>query len=210
MDSIMTIFELILDFLAMVGSAVNVLLVILPFVIIIVTGYIVYCYFDELHCRRIAGSRILELDNLPPGKLRHLMLYLLGTLGYEAIVEEEPAENENEKAEQNKMLGAVILVKKDETRFAVLAESRTHGVGQGVFTRLENAMDRYNCEKGIIINNGNFDSFDRDAAGYGDIELWDRERIIRELLALQGIEDPKGRGITFHLGNFFRWVWNGG
>ncbi len=205
----MRIFELILDFLAMVGSAVNVLLAILPFVAILFAGYLVYCYLDDLHCHRIAGSRILELDNLPPGKLRYLMLYLLDTLGYEAIVEEEPAEGENGKAEQKKLLGAFILVKKDETRFAVLAESRKNGVGQGVFTKLENAMDRYNCERGIIINNGKFNSFDRDAAGYGDIELWDRERIIRELLALQGIEDPKGRGIAFHFGNFFRWVWNG-
>ncbi len=212
MESVKAIFGGILEILVMVGSAVQVLLGILPIIFIIVIGYLVYTYREDLHYQRIAGSRILELDNLSPQKLRYLMLYLLGWLGYKEIIENEPVEDEEKKnVDRNKGYeGVDILIEKDGTRFAVLVEKRERGVGQRVFKKLENAMDKYNCEKGIIINNGEFDNPDREAAGYGDIELWGRERIMRELLALQGVEDTQNRGFTFHLRNFFSWVWYGG
>ncbi len=89
MESVKEIFGGILEILVLVGSTVKVLLGILPFVFIIVVGYLVYSYREDLHCRRIAGSRILELDNLPLKKLRYLMLHLLGWLGYEEVIEEE-------------------------------------------------------------------------------------------------------------------------
>ena len=213
MESIMMILEGILEVLVMIGSAVKVLLGILPFALVIIIAYLVYSYYDNLHYRRITASRILELDNLPRGKLRYLMLYLLGWLGYEETFEEEPKHDDKEEAKttlHKRPEGVDMLIEKDGTRFAVLVETRRNGVGQRLFKKLEDAMERYNCEKGIIINNGEFDTFDRDAAGYGDIELWNRERIIRELLALQGIEDTKGRGFNYHARNFFRWVWHGG
>ncbi len=102
-----------------------------------------------------------------------------------------------------------MLVEKDGTRYAVLVEKQERGVGQRFIKKMENAMEKYNCEKGIIVNNGEFDDLDQAAAGYGDIELWDRERIIQELLTLQGIEDTQNRGVTYHLRKFFSWVWYG-
>ncbi len=211
MESVKAIFGGILEILVLVGSTVKVLLGILPFLFIIIVGYLIYSYREDIHCRRIAGSRILELDNLPLQKLRYLMFHLLGWLGYEEVIEEEPLEGEEKKnVDQNKIKEDLdMLVEKDGIRFAVLVEKRGMGVGQRFIKKLENAMEKYNCAKGIIINNGEFDELDQATAGYGDIELWDRERIIKELLTLQGLEDTQNRGFTYHLRNFFSWVWYG-
>lgn len=214
MDIIIMIFEGVLDVLVMVGSAVKVLLGILPFVFIIIIAYLIFSYREDLQYRRITGSRILELDSLPAVKLRFFMLYLLRWLGYEEPAEEEaPENNDQSKNDQQSVRepeGVDILVEKDGIRYAVLIERKENGVGQRAFRKLEHGMERYNCEKGIIINTGYFNNYDQEAAGYGDIELWDRQVLIKELLNLQGIEDNKGRGFNYYFQNFFRWVWHGG
>lgn len=206
------IIEGILEVLVMVGSAVKVLLNILPFIFLLIIIYLIFSYREDLHYRRINGSRILELDSLNKKRLCLFMAYLMRWLGYEEVprpVTEEDAEEEPLywKKDQETV---DIVVDKEENRYAVLVEKRENGVGQQVFRKLEYAMEKYGCNKGIIINTGFFNSIDEEAASYGDIELWDREKLIRELLNLQGIEDTQGRDFNYHFKNFFRWVWHGG
>ena len=206
------IFSRLLEVLVLVGSAVKVLLKALPVIGLIIFVYLIHAYRDEMHSRRISNSRIRALDNLSLLKLRFFMKFFLTWMGYEEIVSEKEKETGEVKSqrEKNYQDDVDILVVKEGIRYAVLVEKKQNGVGNAVFKKLEDAMEKYNCEKGIIINNGMFSKRDQQEAGYGDIELWDRNKLIQDLLYLQGVEDTHGLSIHYYFHNFVRWVWRGG
>ncbi|MEW5922198.1 MAG: restriction endonuclease [Bacillota bacterium] len=208
-----SIFNRLLDAIILLGSVTQVLVKFLPLILVVILAYMIYGYRDDLYYRRIAGSRIAELDKLSLVKMRFFMGFFMQWLGYEVIIkEEEPPEGEErrEYRGKSKREDVDLLVQKEGIRYAVLVEVKENGVGNKVFQKLEEAMAKYNCGKGIIINNGRFNKIDHQEAGYGDIELWDRDKLIRDLLYLQGIEDPKGHGFGFYFHDFLRWVWRGG
>ena len=102
----------------------------------------------------------------------------------------------------------MILVK-DDIRYGVLLERKTHGVGRLAFNKLEKAMGERHCEEGIIINNGLFSKGDLEEGRQRNIRMWDREWLIKELLNLQGLEDTAGKDFKYYFYDFWRWALRG-
>ncbi len=213
MELVISVFEQVMGGMILLGSATQTLVKFLPLIILAVLAYLIFSYRDDLFFRRIAASRIMELDKLSRPKLRLFMRFFMQWLGYEEMVDHGDLLADEEarwKKNKDKRENVDLLMQKEETCYAVLVEAKENGVGRAAFQKLESAMEKYNCTKGIIINIGYFNKFDQQEAAYGDIELWDREKIIKGLLSLQGIEDTRGHGFGFYFQDFWRWVWRGG
>ncbi len=104
---------------------------------------------------------------------------------------------------------ADALVKKDGLKYAVMIDRNESGISPLIFSRLEKAMQSHDCERGIIIKNGYFSFEELEQGRLRSLEMWDRDRLIKELLYLQGKEDPKDQPFFFYIGDFFRWLVRG-
>ncbi len=116
---------------------------------------------------------------------------------------------EDEQQQPPAKLSPDALVKKDGKKYAVMVEKKESGISPRIFNRLEKAMVDHDCDHGIIINNGSFTDEELEQGKLRSIEMWDRDRIIRELLRLQGKEDTKGQPFLFYVNDFFRWIVRG-
>ncbi len=142
-----------------------------------------------------------------------------------SVQEDEPAAEQaeysrentgemNQVEEQNKQqspakISPDALVKKDGKKCAVMVEKKDSGISPRIFNRLEKAMGDHDCDHGILINNGSFSEEELEQGELRFIEMWDRDRIIKELLRLQGKEDTKGQPFLFYVKDFFRWIVRG-
>jgi len=205
MDTIAIITDYIAAALTVTGSAVKVLLYFLPFIAALFAAVAVLHYRDDLRDRRLSSSRIGELDYMSAGRYKKFVLSFLRLLGY--TVEEMPGENRRGRLVKHPEVDA--LAEKDGSRYAVVARKWDQGMGTHVLVRLERTMQKYGCSKAIIVNNGVFEPVELEEGEKKGIELWDREKLIKELLRLQGREDPGGRELSYYVNDFWKWLWGG-
>lgn len=211
----MELIEVVLDYLSHIliniGMAVEVLARFLPLVAAIFLMITFLTYLDEVKFRRISGSRISEIDSMSPEKYRLFLKTLLSLLGY--TIENQAEEELEGEADEAQLFQSKIsvdaLITKQERRTAVFFVRKSNGVGTPILDRLQQAMSAHNCQAGLIINSGYFTPEEKKEAEARGIHLWNRDRLIRELLRVQGIEDPKGKDAFAFLGNFWRWLVRG-
>lgn len=209
MDTLKMVLGRVTDLLALIGSAVGVLVYIILFALAIFFMIMLFYYLDYLKMKRIRLSRITEIDRLSLPKLKLFIKTLFSLMGYEIVSEEEKKEGKDTKEEEKRKSPVDALVVKDGKKYALIIEKREKGVGKRLLDRLKRAILDHGCQGGIIINNGNFSPEELEEGRLMGLELWDRNRLIRELLTLQGKEDPAGRGFSFYIWDFFRWLVKG-
>jgi|GEM_PF-1829752 len=107
------------------------------------------------------------------------------------------------------VFGDPLILIKDGVRYGVLLEKKEHGVGLLAFNKLEKAIGEYGCQEGLIINNGAFSVEDIEESKARNIELQDREWLIKNLLNIQGVEDTAGKDFAFYFQGFWRWALRG-
>ena len=107
------------------------------------------------------------------------------------------------------VFGDPLILVKEGVRYSVVLEKKEHGVGLLAFNKLEKAIGMYNCQEGIIINCGSFSAEDIGEGKARNIELHDREWLIKTLLNLQGVEDTAGKDFSFYFQGFWRWALRG-
>ncbi len=248
MDLIQRILGRALDGLALVGTAVELLIYVVLIGLGILFFILILNYRDDLKFKRIVYSRINEIDELSLTKLKIFMPTMLSLMGFVPVHEEddqdqsvddqeqtvqepedtkvghetgEPGHQESEKQQDVKTpenelkqqdrvkVSADAFVKNNGEKYAVFVEKKEHGINPRVFIRLEKAMSDHNCNRGMIINNGFFTRDELEQGALRSIEMWDRDRIIKELLHLQGKEDFKDQPIYFYVNDFFKWLVKG-
>ncbi len=235
MDFIQRILGGVLDGLALVGTAVELLL----FIVLIGLGILLFIlilnYRDDLKFKRIVYSRINEIDELSLTRLKIFIPTMLILMGYEPVQEEDEQEQLHQETQEESThnlegqmetevqnpekeikqsapavkISADAFVKNNGEKYAVIVEKKDRGINPRAFIRLEKAMGDHNCDKGLIINNGFFTREEWEQGALRSIEMWDRDRIIKELLHLQGKEDVKDQPVLFYINNFFKWLVSG-
>ena len=109
--------------------------------------------------------------------------------------------------DKNKIkFGEPLVLIKDEIRYGVLPEKKDLGVGTTAFNKLEKVMGENNCQEGIIINNGFYSDVDLEEGLTRNIELHDRDWLIKMLLNVQGFEDTQGKDFSYYFHDFWRWA----
>lgn len=210
----------IIDVLAVIGAAARELLILIPLILAAVFWVLIGNYRDELSFRRLRQSRIGEIDELNYPKYCLFMKAFLTSIGFneEILPAEEEEENEdngkyletNTKKEKKKAdIDEPLVFIKDGIRYGVLLEKKKLGVGPLAFNKLEKVMGERECQEGIIINNGLFSKVDLAEGKARDINLWDREWLIKKLLEMQGFEDTEGKDFNYYFYDFWRWALRG-
>ena len=229
-DIVTSIFNKIVEFLTLVGSVAQELLILLPFVVIIFLTLAILNYREELHFNRISSSRIADIDQLDQKRYYLFMIAFLGWLGYSEDVtipentenntdEDEPAPQKPQqkpipinplKIDRNKIkFGEPLVLMKDGIRYGILPEKKDLGIGTLAFNKLEKVMGENNCQEGIIMNSGYFSEDDLEEGATRNIELRDREWLIKMLLNVQGFEDTRGKDFSYYFHDFWRWAIHG-
>ena len=211
-ETITNIFGYIIKGLVFIGATAKVIVVLIPFFLAVIFWILIGNYREELSLRRLRFSRIEEIDELDSKKYYFLMKALLGWMGFheETPLPEDDEENEEDEdylesiKEEKKKAGIseLLILVKDDIRYGVLLERKTHGVGRLAFNKLEKAMGERHCEEGIIINNGLFSKGDLEEGRQRNIRMWDREWLIKELLNMQGLEDTAGKDFKYYFYDF--------
>lgn len=224
LDLLTNITDHIINFLAVVGAAAKVVVVLIPLILAAVFWILIGNYREELSFRRLRFSRIGEIDDLDQRKYFFLMKALLGYLGFNEEIklpdeDDNDGNNENEndgdflvkkvKKEKSSFWDEPLILLKDGVRYGVLLERKNQAVGRFAFNKLEKAMGERDCQKGIIINNGFFSEFDLEEGRARNIKMWDREWLIKTLLEMQGFEDTAGKDFKYYFYDFWRWALRG-
>jgi len=225
--------------LAWVGNAVQELIVAVPFLAALFMVLAVLFYWDEVRHRRLACSRIVEIDELSTSRYRNFVRLLLTWNGFEdeKIIEKaeeekgadesrpkkEPQEGKNPKEEEGQKKEKLTkkeetppwkddvdaVVSKDGAMYAVIIVKKNGRVGKALFNRLENAVKSHGCQGGIIVSNGFFSEKELREGRTRKIKMWDRKELVENLLQVQGFEGAGRYDFLFYFKDFWRWLVQG-
>lgn len=79
--------------------------------------------------------------------------------------------------------GADLIVEKDSIKTAVQAKRYNDNVSLGAVQEVVGAMAHYSCCSGMVITNSYFTKAAIELACSNHIDLWDRDRLIKEILS---------------------------
>lgn len=123
-------------------------------------------------CDEPGRSGIDEIDRMTGREFENQIQVLLNDMGYQGV----------KLTSETKDFGADLIVDKSGTRIAVQAKRWNSRVGVKAIQEVSAATQFYDCDRGLVITN-NF--FTRPAQQLAqrcpNIELWDRERLVKEL-----------------------------
>jgi HJR/Mrr/RecB family endonuclease len=124
--------------------------------------------------RRLARSGIYDIDHMDGGDFGRYLETLFGRLGYR--VEQTPYG-----------AGADLVIEKDRCRTAVQAKRYFKPVGPRAIQEVLSAKGTYRCDVAMVVSNRAYTLRARRLAAANDVELWDREQLVRRLLAGQDV-----------------------
>lgn len=226
----------VLNVLQTTGSAVEIILRYLPIFLILFLVLALAGYLEDLNFKRIANSRIKEIDSLTQPKFKYFVRSFLFLLGYKELKLELVTEDSNEdesveeeeqkdgadllekikkeqemkkKKESKKLKDIDVVVARDDVYFGVLVVKDLSPHASTVIEKLSSAVKEYNLNYGLLVTNARINLGEIQEATSRNIEVWDREKLIQNLLLLQGISDPKRKPLFFYFGDFWSWVLRG-
>jgi restriction system protein len=125
--------------------------------------------------RRLARSGITQIDAMDGILFERRMALLFGSLGYR--VEQTKARGD---------YGADLVLERGGVRTVVQAKRWTKNVGLKAVQEAVAAKPMYHCSKAMVVTNRYFSHSAITLAKANTVELWDRDRLIQELLASGG------------------------
>jgi restriction system protein len=156
------------------------LLIFLPWIgrilLLIVAGALVIAYLRR-HNRQMLRLHVAGIDDIDrmDGKAFEQRLWLLFTkLGYR--VEQTPYSGD---------YGADLIIERNNVRSVVQAKRYSKPVGLSAVQESFTAMARYGCSNAIVVTNRTFTKQAKELAHNNKVELWERERLIDELVRSQ-------------------------
>lgn len=166
----------------LVFSAVVVIalsLLILPFVwkivisLTLVAGIGVYIMVFRRRIARLRSSGMLEIDRMSGAEFEERLWLIFRDLGY--TVQATPKSGD---------WGADLVLTKDGVRTVVQAKRYSKPVGLSAVQEAVTARAKYNCTRSIVVTNNFFTRQAQDLAFPNQTELWDRDRLTKELMRL--------------------------
>jgi len=124
--------------------------------------------------RRLMRAGIYDIDRMEGREFERYLETLFARLGYRVELTPQGA-------------GADLVIEKDRCRTAIQAKRYSTLVGLRAIREVLGAKDAYRCDVAMVVSNRAYTSRARRLAGANDVELWDREQLVRRLLAGQDV-----------------------
>ena len=122
--------------------------------------------------RRLTRSGIVEIDRMDGSTFETFLVSLFRRLGY-------AVEHTGRRGDY----GADLVVAKEGRRIVVQAKRWTKNVGVKAVQEAVAAKAPYRCTDALVVTNRGFSTQARELARMNGVTLWDREKLVEQLLA---------------------------
>lgn len=123
--------------------------------------------------RRLARSGIADVDRMDGATFERFLVTLFRRLGYDV-----------EHTGRRGDYGADLVVTKEGRRLAVQAKRWSKSIGVKAVQEAVAAKGLYKCEAALVVANRAFTRQAQTLARANDVELWDRDVLIENMLAV--------------------------
>lgn len=128
---------------------------------------------------QLAKSGIAELDQLGGEDFEKYLEILFRKLNYK--VTRTPYQGD---------YGADLVIQKDGVQTVVQAKRYTRTVGVKAIQEAVAAKDYYKCTKAMVVTNSSYSQQAKQLAAANQVELWDRDQLVKRLLAVKQMSAP--------------------
>lgn len=135
-----------------------------------IIGITIYLYYFRRKLQRLRSSGLFEIDRMDGAAFEEKLWLVFRDLGY--LVQSTPYRGD---------WGADLIVTKDGVRTVVQAKRYSKPVGLKAVQEAVTARAKYNCTHSLVVTNNFFTAQARELAFHNGTELWDRERLLKEL-----------------------------
>ena len=125
----------------------------------------------EQRMRALRQAGIEEIDEMTGAQFEEKVWALFKQLGYRVTPTPRTGD-----------FGADHILVKDGVRIAVQAKRYRNPVGVEHIYPVISSLRTYGCDQAIVVTNSTFTGPARQAAEHNAVELWDRNRLIAELV----------------------------
>jgi restriction system protein len=129
--------------------------------------------------RRLARSGIAEVDRMDGRTFEEFLAGLFRARGYRVELTAFSGD-----------YGADLVIAKGGLRRAVQAKRHSRPVGIRAVQEVVGAVRHYGCQEALVVANRDFTPAARRLARDNGVELWDRARLVQELLTARGGPSP--------------------
>jgi restriction system protein len=133
--------------------------------------------------RRLARSGIGEIDRMDGRTFEERLAVLFRQLGYKVDLVGRTGD-----------FGADLVVAREGVRCAVQAKQRSRGtVGIKAVQEVVGSLPHHRCQRGLVVTNQRFTIAARQLAREHNVQLWERDVLIDQLLRAKGQTVEAGR-----------------
>ena len=142
--------------------------------LVAVLKYVVPRFLLVRQRQRLSGIGIADIDTLDGKQFEVYLEARFRARGYR--VQRTPYQGD---------WGADLILEKDGVRTAVQAKRYQKNVGVRAVQEAAAAKGKYGCDQAMVVINSQYTKAAVELAAANAVELWGRERLLRELLAIQ-------------------------
>lgn len=136
-----------------------------------------------LERRRLAAAGIGDIDQMDGLTFEKYLSVLFARRGY--AVERTPYVGD---------WGADLVIRKDGVKTVVQAKRYKKRVGVRAVQEVVASKGKYSCTEALVVTNSTYTAAARELAHANRVELWDRERLVKELAWAKTGEEPLRAG----------------
>lgn len=146
---------------------------------VMVFGFLVLCSYFVLRVlaenkhQKALQLKMFDIDAMKGEEFEEYLMHLFQKKGYKVKTTAKTGD-----------FGADLILEKDRKRIVVQAKRYKAKVGNGAVQEVTAAIRHYNASSGMVITNSYFTKPAQSLASSNDIELWDRNVLEKEVLAV--------------------------
>lgn len=131
---------------------------------------VIYLWKD--HRLRLSGMN--EIDKMDGKTFERRLAVMFKDLGYKVKLTKATGD-----------FGADLIIINHATKTAVQAKRHSKSVGVKAIQEVVGSLAKYDCQKGMVVTNNYFTQAAKDLAKHNNVELWDRDKLMKVLMSLK-------------------------
>lgn len=150
-------------------------IVLMAFIIPFVTVSLLVIFLKVHKRRKLINSGIYEIDKMSGTQFEKFLYYYFKKSGFQCSLTPSTGD-----------YGADLIIMKEDTIIVVQAKRWKRAVGIEAVQQIIGSIKYYEADYGMVITNSFFTPNAIELAGTNDIELWDREALIKKIRNFKG------------------------
>ena len=159
----------------LLGGMLDIMFLLWPLFALAGAMLIVKTAFIIWESSRLAKSGISEIDNMDGRTFEKYLEVLFAKLGHDVKLTKYIGD-----------YGADLVTVKNGVKTAIQAKRYKNRVGVKAIQEAVASKGYYSCDKAMVVTNSFFTKQAIELARSNEVELWDRNRLVKELLTIKG------------------------